>query len=377
MAQWRYEARRLNGDGTSTLIDPEVPLSDVGVTTVLSGPEGITGSISPAYTRLLGPDGNPMLQAYSTALYAVQDESIRAAGIITQVHAEGERLGVTATGFAGYPAKKPYDGDVFFIQVDPLDIVRHIWTYLQGRPRGNLGIALGATKVGKLIGTRLEQVEFDTQSGPVSFEAGPFKLNWWETSDLGSVIDDLAKAHGFDYHESHQRGADGDQVLSRIDFAVPRFGTRRNDLRFVEGENVIVRPPATSNSEQYADVVYVRGAGEGRAMVRGMAVRSGEQRLASPVVIEDSSLKSVRDCNARAKEELDRRTGGMSLSEIAVLDTPSQSAGSASNGDEIEIHTMGEWGPQSAFYRIVSTTISPADLSVTRFSLMRADMISA
>ncbi len=375
-ADWRYLAYRLNGDGTETLLDPDLPLSGVSLTRVLSGPNGHTSSIEPAVARLQASDGSPIIQRHSTVIYAEQDGSIESGCIITDVTRAGPSLSLSGVGFSGYAKGMPYQGDKFFIQTDPLDIVRDIWTYLQARPGGNIGLRLAATKVGRLIGTKLDQVQFDTQAGPVSFEAGPYKLNWWETDDLGGRIDTLATEQGFDYMESHAWKDDGtvDHLLS---FGVPRIGTRRSDLRFVVGENVVIQPSEVFNSASYASEVIVRGAGEGRTMIRGYAARNGETRLAKPRIIEDKDIKSVTAANQRARAELAMLTGQPEVSEFSITQHDNAAIGSWSEGDEIELFTDGEWGSQSAWYRILSTTLSPADLSEAKVAVMRADMITA
>ena len=65
---WRYFATRLNGDGTETLLDPDLPLEDVRIETVLSGDNALDGTIEPAYRRLLGPDGAPLLREWRRRL---------------------------------------------------------------------------------------------------------------------------------------------------------------------------------------------------------------------------------------------------------------------------------------------------------------------
>jgi hypothetical protein len=377
MAEWRYLAYRLNGDGTETLIDPDLPLSDVSLTRVLSGPAGHSSRISPAVARLVGLDGQPLIERHSTAIYAEQDGSIESGCIVTDMGRQGPELTITGTGFAGFPKGKPYKGDKFFVQEDPLNIVRHIWEHIQSQPRGNLGVTLDAKKVGRLIGTKLEQVEFDTQAGPVSFEAGPYKLNWWETDDLGGRIDDLAEEQGFDYMESHEWSPSGDTVLHRISHGIPRIGVRRSDMRFVVGENVTAVPGENFTEAAYADEVIVRGAGEGRTMIQGYAARNGERRLFRPRVVEDKQIKSVKAANERARLELGRTTGQPEISELVVRDHDNAPIGGWSEGDEIEVMTDGEWGSQDTWYRVLSTTLTPDNASVATVSVMRADMISA
>jgi hypothetical protein len=378
MADWRYLAYRLNGDGTETLIDPDLPLQGPSLTRVVSGPAGFNARISPAVARLVGPDGNPILQRYSTAIYAENDGQIVHGTIVTDMGRAGPELSLTGTGFSAFPKGEPYDGDRFFVETDPLDIYRHVWAHLQGRPRRNLGVILGTTKTGLKIGSVLTQVEFDTQAGPVSFEAGPVKLNWWEVDDLGSFLDDLATDNNFDYAESHKWDSDGQSVEHHIDFGYPRIGRRRSDLRFVVGENVTVVPNESYVGASYASEVIVRGAGEGRTMIRGFASRPDETRLGRMQVIEDKQIKSVTAANKRAQTELAMRTGRPEITDITVREAPGYpTLGAWTEGDDIELVTDGEWGSTVDWYRVLSTTIQPEDLGVARLAVMRADMIPA
>ena len=376
--EWRYLAYRLNGDGTETLLDPDLPLQGVSLTRVVSGPAGMSAKIVPAVARLLQADGDPLMKPYSTALYTLKDEQVVHGCILTGMGRDTAELSLTGTGFSAFPNGEPYDGDRFFVEADPLDIYRHVWTWLQGRPRRNLGMILGTTKTGLKIGTKLDQVEFDTQAGPVSFEAGPIKLNWWEVDDLGSFLDDLATEHGFDYAESHKWAADGQSIEHHLDFGVPRIGKRRDDLRFVVGENVTVKPGENYVGDSYSSEVLVRGAGEGRTMIRGFASRPDETRLGRMDVVEDKQIKSVTAANKRAQVELALRTGKPEISNIVVREMPGYpTLGSWQEGDDIELATDGEWGSSREFYRVLSTTITPEDPSAANLAVMRADMIPA
>lgn len=377
MAEWQYHARRLNGDGTSTMLDPDLPLQGVSLTKVLSGPDGHQSRIAPAVGRLIAADGQPLIKRWSTAIFAEEDGQIRHGCIVSDIGRAGSELSISGVGFSAYAKGKPYQGDKSFVQTDPLDIVRHIWTYLQGRKNGNLGLVLDSDKQGTLIGTVLRQVQFDSVNGPASFEAGPYKLNFWETDDLGGRIDDLATTYPFDYSESHAWNADGTDITHRLSFGVPRLGRRRQDLRFVVGENVLDIPQENMTSAAYANEVVVRGAGEGRTMILGHATRD-DGLLATPVVIEDKNIKSVSAANKRAQAELAMRSGKPEITEITVLERPGfPSLGSWTEGDDIELAIDGDWGSSIDWYRVLSTTITPENLSAAKLAVVRADMIPA
>src|SRR5665811_1275691 len=61
----RYIAVRINGDGTESIIDPELPLSGVSYTRVLNGATEISGTISPKYAYMYDEFGVPLPVSYT------------------------------------------------------------------------------------------------------------------------------------------------------------------------------------------------------------------------------------------------------------------------------------------------------------------------
>ena len=241
---WRYFATRLNGDGTETLLDPDLPLQDPTIEDVLSGDNSLQAKIEPTYARLKGLDGKTILREWHTAIYAENDGDIRGGGILVNSGIDGPAWSLEAPGFTNYAVDMPWtaaspisndppgwvvaaekDGSGKGIGVDPIDMFRVIWRQLQEHPGGNLGLTIDSTTTkGKVkIGTELKQVEFDTQSGPVSFESGPYKLNWYTNHDLSSDLNDLANDTPFDYHERHFWDASG-TLRHHIDIGYPSLG---------------------------------------------------------------------------------------------------------------------------------------------------------
>lgn len=381
MPDWSFQAWRLNGDGTEDFL-ADLPLQGPELTTVLSGPHGLTASISPAVASLVDEDtGQPVLQRWSTAIYAQEGGTVRHGCILTDMTRDpgSSTLNLTGAGFTAAIKGQPFEGSTFFVEKEPLDIVRYIWDHWQGRPGGNLGMILDRkSKTGKQIGVELAQVEFDTQNGPVSFESGPYKLNEFETDDLGGKVDDLATSQGFDYYETHRWKADGSGVEHHLDFGVPQFGKRRDDISFMAGENVLTLPSDTFASDGYASAVLVRGAGEGRTMKRKFIPRAGETRLRRIKIIEDKSLTTDSQVIARGRAALPLLTGRPTISELMVRNTDRAPIGSWQDGDEVEyIGDLNGWGYGSYMVRILSTTYAPYDLSVARLAVEPADTIAA
>lgn len=368
---WRYLAQRLTGDGAGEFLDMSLPLSGVGVTETLSGPDRITGTVEPEVMRLKGPDGRPLLDEWSTAIYAEENGLIRAGGILTRSIFAQSRWTLDAMGFCGYANGMPYTGSEFFVEEDPTNIFRHIWEHLQARPGGDIGLQVDGTTSPVRLGTELKQVEFDTQAGPVSFEAGPYKLAWYLTEDLGRNLDQLASETPFDYREEHAWNAAGD-IEHHLRIGYPKLGTRRTDLRFVIGENVSAVPTVERDGDEYANEVLSLGAGEGRDMVRGGDARA-DGRLRRVAVVADKTARSKRAANALARRELAARQGLDEVTDITVRDHPHARVGSWQPGDEVRLQGEMGWVKVDMWVRILSSTISPADLSVARLTVQRSD----
>ena len=376
MGEWRYIAARLNGDGTETILDTELPLTGVSLAKVVSGAAGLQARISPALARLVGSDGQPIIKPWSTAIFAEESGEIRHGVIVNSLSKAGSELAIGGVGFTGAIKGQPYTGSVFFVQKDALDIARHIWYHWQSFEGGNLGLQIDSkTKTGTLIGTTLRQAEFDSQNGPMTFEAGPYKLNEWETDDLGGKFDSLATDYGFDYAERHAWNAAGDGFDHFLDFGAPRIGTRRSDLRFVVGENVNPVPSEDMVDEDYASAVLVRGAGQGATMNRSLVTRAAETRLRRIHIHTDNTLKSVSATQTRGKQYLPMLAGSPEVTSFVVRDHPHAPLGSWREGDEVELSTDSAWGSTSLWVRILSTTISPEALGVAAVSVVRADKI--
>lgn len=377
MAGWRYFAERLHGDGTSTLIHPNLPLSDVSITQTLSGPGGLSARITPEVMALTGEDGLPIFQRWSTAIWAENGGSVHGGGILAHTSVEDYQLNLECVGFSGYLNDLPYTAENFFVEADPMDIARHIWQHVQAQPGGNLGVTLDATKSPKKIGTVLQQVEFDTQAGPVSFEAGPYKLAWWQTHNLQSNFDGLAEETPFSYQERMSLRDDG-SVAMHLQMGYPTLGRRQSDLRFHIGENVNTIPSIEYAGDQFANEVILLGAGEGRTMIRGEKRRQ-DGLLRRVAIVQDKQVRSKSSAVAQADRELALRRGEYDITDLQVLDHSHAPLGSWGVGDEIQLQGDLGWVDNEAgvWVRVVSLTITPDSPEVVGASVIRTDKVAA
>lgn len=367
MADWRYIASRLNGNGTETLLHTELPLTGVSITDTLSGPQAISASITPEIASLVAHDGGPVFEPWSTAIYAEKDGAIRAGTILADMTVrEGSILDLDCIGFAGYPKDQPYTSTYSVIGRDAIDIMRDIWKHLQSQTRGNIGLKLGSGLSGIKLGTALKKGQ------QADSENGPYKLAWYDTPDLLDKINELVKLGRFDYRERHAWS--GDTVAHYLDFGSPQLGRRRADLRFMVGENVSIIPDTKYIGDDYADEIMALGSGEGSKMVKGVKGRPGEKRLRRAKVIQDRLANTTAKALAVADKELRNSLALPTIDQIKVWDHPHAPLGSWAIGDEIFVQSPEGWqGNLALWARVISHTITPDDESVATLNLVPAD----
>jgi hypothetical protein len=374
---WRYIAVRLEGDGTATTIHPELPLGSVEIEDVLSGPNGLTGTLSPEIPSLVDQHGLPILDEWSTAIFAEYQGEIFGGGILADCDFTGPKWNINTTGFIGYWKDMPYTGPgQFYVKTDTLDIVRAIGAHVQGQDHGNIGLEFDGQKSGVKVGSSLTAPEYDP-NGPsdgLTLESQAYKLAWHADFDLLSNIDDLAEQTPFDYHERHWW--DGDDIRHRLDFGVPNLGRKRNDLRFVIGENLFVVPSFTRVGDDYANEVYMLGAGEGAKMIRGHAT-TPRDRLRRVAVVTDSSVRRTARANRMAQRELAWRKSLGDITSLTIRDHPHAPIGSIDTGDEIYVEGTAGWVTFNAWCRVLTRTIHPDSPGAMDVTLVRSDRIAS
>lgn len=373
---WRYFATTLNGDGTETLIDIDLPLEEVDIEDVLSGDQALEAKIEPSYARLRAPDGLPIFREWGTAIYAEESGVIRYGGILVNGTIAGPNWSLETTGFTSYWRDMPYTGAGFKgIQVDAIDCAREIWNHVQAQQGGNLGLTYDDTLSGVKIGTELQQIEFDTQEGPVSFEAGPYKLNWYSNHDLASDIDQLAADTPFDYHERHFWKPDG-TIGHHIEIGYPKIGARREDLRFVLGVNIFEAPDIERDGSIFASGTMVLGAGEGPSMIKSIRELPSRPtgRLRRVAVVQDDTIKRVETAETRADMENQWRSRVDDIASFGVVNHENAPLGAAQVGDEIRVEGRGDWQDFDMWVRIMSISYEP-NSGAAEYNVARVDKL--
>ena len=371
---WRYLARRCDGSGTpGPWLDTEVPLTDVTITDVLSGPPQLSGTISPVYARAKMPDGRPLFTEWDTEVYAEADGVLRFGGLLVRNAYTGQINDVDVSGFAGYPKNFGYTGEVSFVDADPLEIVRHIWRHIQLGERSNLGLQVAGTRTPVRVGRNPVPVAEGEDVQPTTNDDEPYRLTEWQTDDLLAEIDELAKNTPFEYHERHEWNTDKTDVRHFLDLGYPRLG-RRLDVRFVLGENVHTIPTAELDGEGFANHVRVLGAGEGSAMIRAEAAVD-DGRLRRMITVSDDSITEPNNARIRARRELISRRLVADLGSVVITPDGMTPLGSWGVGDEVRVQVSsdGTWADVDVWQRIISQTITPENPELVTATMLRSD----
>lgn len=338
-------------------------LRDVSLYRGVNEPGELRGSLdkAQAYSRIFVESDQSEVQLMrDQGTLIIADDGSRAwafiADLITQDADHQDRLAISAVGFGHIPDQQPWLTDLRkYVDTDPLDIVRDIWAYLSDQENG-LVVSVDSTSSPVTVGEEEEDVEFTTGQGEdVSFQAGPYKLVWYQADDLLKHIDDLSEETPFEWRERtiFDRRSDAPPQF-HIELGYPRLESAvRDNLHFTVGVNV--RDVAFEDEEDYFSEVLVLGNGEGQSTKRGRGYRRRVDRLRRVKVIEDNSLMSNRLCEQRAQEEADRADReGAFINQCTVMEHPAAPITSFDVGDTITIMGRFTWGEHRQDCRIVS-----------------------
>lgn len=345
---WRYIAQRAL---SNEFLHWDVPIDVSELRWDLSGPGALRGAIAPDVGNLRDEDGRLILEPWGTLLYAEEGGSIRWGGIVQYSNFKGAAWEVEAAGFSSYPHGVPFTDRIVGVDLDPAHVFRDIWETIQGYPDGDLGVEVDEIDTPARIGTEEER----------------YRLSWWDAKDSGSELDDLAGDGGFEWEERHSW--DGEEIRHRLRLAYPRLGRRRDDLAFIQGDNVVslVEP---SGWDEFANEVFAIGAGEGMKTRRARTpIRDG--RLRRPIVYTDKGERNEKRLTRKSKRELDRHRPELAIDKITVVDHPNARVGSWSVGDDVLVQASLPWvGDVALWHRITSWALKgeQAELTLARSS---------
>lgn len=404
-SNWQYYALNIL---TGEWLHRDLPLRSPQLTDTLSGPGAISATLDPDVATLKTAAGAPILDEWSTLILAEADGQIRCAGILANSTLVGPTFSLDCVGFANYPQGQTLEDTLSWTGnaslaagghgVDPLTVVRALWTSLQSKPDANLGVVVDGTTSGFSLGafTNVQAAQKTTanpngstdpkevgEDVPIDRAWRPtdklptvakgktltwaYALNWWGNVDIGSAIDGYVKQAPFDYREQAEWStAARDAVTLRLRLGAPRLGTRKANLRFVEGENVSEVVQIVRSGEGYANYISALGAGEGQAQIRTVASKR-DGRLRRMAQLSDGSKTTVDSLKAAATQQLNLSNKLENITGFTCRDHPNARIGAFDVGDDVLIQTHVGWQPTTLWVRITAATISPetGDVAIT------------
>lgn len=404
---WRIIAQRAT---TGEYLDMDLPLHVEEITWELNGPGALRGTISPDVGAMRAADGRLLLEEWGTLIFAEADGQIRWGGIVINSTFEGPSWTVEAAGFTAYPHGAPYAGLYSATGVDPAQAFAHIWSHLQSYPDGDLGVVVTGAYTGDKIGlpsgptlrgmisdqlwdwliknrkwwvyngsSRGEMIlppDYDGDLPPRDDDLDnpydPYELLWWEAPDCGDELNNLADVAPFDYVEQHAwADATSKNMRHEVQIKFPRAGRRREDLAFIQGENVTSTVSPTVNGDDFSNEILGMGAGEGQGAIRrSTAVSDG--RLRRPVVLVAKDVDDATRLDTILAAQLRARQQPLSITEIEVRNHPNAPIGSWAVGDDILVQATIPWlGDVNLWCRIVSWTLTSE--TTATLQLQRSD----
>lgn len=203
----------------------------------------------------------------------------------------------------------------------------------------------------------------------------PFTLDWWNSTDLGQEIASIQQEAVFDFRERHYWDDAGKlAVRHRLHFGVPRIGTRRSDLRFCEGENIISPAVITRDGTTFANAVTGMGAGQGRTTIRA-DVGDVTTRLRRAFVYQDQTVRRTDRMTVKARKVLQSMLDIDTVTSITVKNHPNAPFGSFAPGDDIPVMLCTGWRNALIWSRITAMSQDPTTDLMT-LTLARSDSFS-
>lgn len=169
----------------------------------------------------------------------------------------------------------------------------------------------------------------------------PYKLTYWDTTDLGQELQRLALECRFEWRERHT-WVDGTkaEVNHRIQLGVPRIGVD-HDVTFVLSDPLVRVPERVRGGDRYANVIMVLGKGEGRKQRREIVGEPGP-RLRRTAVITRKKAKRRKRLRAIGRDERSYRTLSSDIPEVCIWETDGN-LGAYRLGDTVNVQVSEGW----------------------------------
>lgn len=183
-------------------------------------------------------------------------------------------------------------------------------------------------------------------------DGGAYEIRPEEVPDALETLNSLCETTNLEW-TTETRYTEGVPDL-RVNIHYPEAGTRRDDLVFEQGVNVISELVLVRDGEEYANAAVGVGAGEGDQSIKA-SIASSSPRLRRVTTVEDRSLKSKDELIAKMRSDLQDKTGEPYVAEIEVVDHELAPMFSWNVGDRIIVSgVVPHYGEYSQLHRIIS-----------------------
>jgi hypothetical protein len=329
---------------TGAWLATALPVTDLEYGPELSGPGELRGTLSP---KLIASQP-ALVDPGNTFIYVESGGQIEWGGIIWDARSQGSTYTIEAASWSSYLQKRfdlhgEHGGRGPYVYTDRCQIIRNIWAYAQEQSDGNIGVTVDPT----------------TSTSKVGIPGDEYHSYWYDLKSLGDQVDELVSDQATpEYTCVTAWNADKTAVVKRIKLGWPRLGTRRTDITFASGVNIIEEPEEILSGDDYAQVVIGTGAGDGSAKLRQIsAVRNGRLRLeaaaAFPEINGNDILKQRVDWERALRQTLG------TVEQVTLRDTPAAPFGSWQVGDDVYTRIHNDWTSFTGWCRITSWTVHP------------------
>lgn len=253
-------------------------------------------------------------------------------------------------------------GETILIDSTQVYVIATILTNTNGTPTGEVTLTAGLRQ-GYKAGTYVIQAPT------------PYQLLWYNNVDCGSEIQSIQAEAIFDMQEVHTWSSMAKtDVHHQLQFGVPRLGSHRSDLRFVEGENVVQAVQVTRDGTKYANNIVGLGAGSGTAQLRSTASALGG-RLRRTSVYNDQTAFTLARVSSEAQKQLAAMQNIDAPAQVVVKNHPHAPFGSFIPGDDIPVTMCTGWRNVTIWCRITAMSQDPTTDLMT-LTVARSDSFS-
>lgn len=124
------------------LLDLEFPIEVSSASTVLSGYGRFSGTVEPDDGGLRDESGSLIIDPYGSFIHEEIDGVIRGTWLVTRSELEGESWKIEGAGFSSFFSGRPFEGEYWGVQVDPLDAARNVVNHAQSFANADIGVTL-------------------------------------------------------------------------------------------------------------------------------------------------------------------------------------------------------------------------------------------